>query len=209
MEYLRGMYFKRVYLKENNKLPNSCKKSRRLIKNNPCLNQTFMSEQCQKYPVQIVKYVRISLAQVAHYLNQYSNFKIIWLVRDPRAVWYSRQTNKLVNFWCLPGLCGDLERLCQSYRINWEVSEQLLESVPDLFLRVRFEDIQKNPYREAERINRFLDTKNPGDILDKIKLLDNRTNFTTKKDWRGNLSDELRQEVESTCGDTMYKLGYI
>lgn len=207
MEYLRGMFFKRVYLKENNKLPDSCKKSRRRT-NNPCLNQTFMSEQCRKYPIQIVKYVRISLAQVSHYLS-YSNVKIIWLVRDPRAVWYSRQENKLVNFWCLPGLCGDLERLCQSYRINWEVSEQLKVSHPDSFLKVKFEDIQKDPYGETERITNFLQTNNPDEIRDKIKLLDTRTNFTTKKDWRDNLSDELRLEVERACGDAMYKLGYL
>lgn len=206
-QYLRDMYYKRAYLKENNKVPNSCKVRGKAP--NPCLNATYMSEQCGKYSVQIIKYVRVSLAQVAHYLKQYSNFKVIWLARDPRAVWYSRLNNKLVSFWCLPGLCGDLNRLCQSYEINWRVSEQLQYSYPDSFLRVRFEDIQQNPYREAERITKFLNPQNPEDIFDKIKLLDSRTNFTTRKDWRDNLSNEIRLEVERSCNDTMYKLGYL
>ena len=206
-EYLWGMYHRRAYLKENNKLPKSCKRSGKQL--NPCFNQSYMSEQCRQYPVQMVKYVRVSLAQVAHYLDDYSNFKMIWLVRDPRAVWYSRQTNKMVNFWCLPGLCGDLTRLCQSYEINWNLSERLLVSNPGSFLRVKFEDLQQNPYAEAERITKFLNFENAGDIFDRIKLLDDRTNFTTKKDWKDHLNDVSRLKVESKCGDTMLKLGYM
>ena len=206
-EYLRGMYFRRAYLRENNKLPSSCKGPGR--QTSPCLNQTFMAEQCRKYPIQIVKYVRISLAQVAHYLDDYSNFKVIWLTRDPRAVWHSRLNNRMVNFWCLPGLCGDLKRLCQFYEINWELSERLLISHHDSFLRVKFEDIQHNPFSEAEKITKFLDLKNTGDINDKIKLLDDKTSFTTKKDWRDNLTDEARVDVEHMCNATMHELGYL
>ena len=49
---------------ENKKLSRSCAPRPVNPDTNPCVDPIYLSSECRKYPVQLVKYVRISLEQV-------------------------------------------------------------------------------------------------------------------------------------------------
>ena len=208
VSYLKKMFAARGYLSKGSKIPEQCKGS--IKKSNPCLDTEYLSKLCAQYPIQMIKFLRISLAQVAHYLEKYANFKVIWLYRDPRAVWNSRLNNKLVNFWCLAGMCGNLTRLCQSYDINSEMSDTLSAGHPNNFMAVKFEDYQIDPYKVTEKIVNFLEMTPPGtdSIFKNIMSVDDKTDFKTKRKWELELSSEPLKQVEKECSDAITKLKF-
>ena len=206
--HLKRMYAARGYLRKGTKIPEMCNGP--LKKSNPCMDQENMSLLCNKYPIQMVKFLRISLAQIADYLDKYVNFKIIWLYRDPRAVWNSRVNNEKVNFWCLVGICGDLQRLCQSYDINLKVSEQLQSSHPKRFIMEKFEDFLADPYKETDKILTFLEIRaeTSDEVFKNIMSVDDKTYFESRRNWKDELSEGILKEVEDKCGNAITQLNY-
>ena len=146
---------------------------------------------------------------MAHYLAEDRDTKLIWLVRDPRAVWSSRLNNPLVKFWCLPGECGNLERLCKYYEINTILSERLSVEYPDRFRVVKFEGIAEDPVRATEDAIEFIGLDNSDSNLSKVKKIQNRTNFTRKQSWEDKLDKDVIRNIEELCRTSMEKLGYF
>ena len=202
------MYNSRPYLEKNNKLPKKCKVPRPVKEDNPCLNRDFMKNICANHPIQVVKYVRISLHQIEGMLDKYPDLKVIWLVRDPRAVWNSRVNNKSVKSWCGYETCGNITRLCQSYDINIKVSKRLNKYHSQQFLVQKFEVLQNDPFGAGDIIVDFLGLENGDAILNKISDLSKNTNFTTKRDWHDYLTEEQREIVQDNCMSSMIELEY-
>eukprot|EP00116_Pleurobrachia_bachei_P005429 sb/3465691/ len=202
---LKTMYNTRPYLEENGRVP--CR--RPVKRTSVCNDPTWMSTLCRQFPVQMVKYVRISLNQVISYIKSDPQVRVIWLARDPRAVWQSRSHNPMVKSWCHQGLCGNLTRLCESYDINLALAEEYSVTHPDQFTRVQFEAVQDDPVGEVGRVFNFLGLDMTEDVYEVMGKMQQRTNFTTKKDWESGLGEELQSSVENECRGSMLKLGYI
>ena len=163
-------------------------------------NISCLVKLCEKYSIHLTKFVRISLDQVAHFIDKYKNIKIIWLHRDPRAIW----NQKLKKDWCTPIICRNIDLMCQQFTENLEISRKLLIENPNQFTIVKFEDLLQNPVEEITRIAEFTG-------LNKDQLLNNGNigQFTGERhSWQSELSAVELHRVEEKCRVGISQLGY-
>ncbi|CAG7640783.1 unnamed protein product [Allacma fusca] len=74
-----------------------------------CFDFVFLNTSCKIFPVQVFKLTRIRGQAAEELLKRFSNSKIIYLVRDPRAIYSSR----MKVGWCpAQSPCGNTSLLC-------------------------------------------------------------------------------------------------
>lgn len=130
---------------------------------NSCFNATFLSQACQMFPIQLVKTVRLRLNLTQLFLNdEKMNIKVIFLVRDPRAIMSSRYNSVS---WCSDKPdCSSPEILCSDLQGDLKVATALSQIYPDRFMRVKYEDLATAPHQEIRRLMTFLGMEYSADI---------------------------------------------
>ena len=139
------------------------------------------------------------------------NVKIIHLVRDPRAVFLSRENVADKHPKNISNSCPRLKRNLEFWldTPNWLQNKYLL---------VRYEDLAEKPLLVAARIYKFLNISMPLSVKLWIKQNtdhDEGGKFSHTRDsrnaatkWRTNLSFQKVQYVQSRCHSVMDLLGY-
>ena len=141
------------------------------------------------------------------------NIKIIHLVRDPRAVYYSRL--KIPRNTYTPDVSITCPRLERNVRTGLSRPQWLR----DKYLLVRFEDLANAPVAVAEKIYNFLNITMPDPVY---KWIQHNTQGSTEDDvysvsknsrttavkWRQALSLKQVLYVQSYCETAMGLLGY-
>ena len=93
-----------LFKKHNWRLWDSCRNV--LPLNTMCFLPEFLSFACRLHPIRLIKTVRIRLKSLASLLEDPQlKLKVILLVRDPRGVFNSRQSD-LVSAWCTGDDCA-------------------------------------------------------------------------------------------------------
>lgn len=165
-----------------------------------CFDVGHISKRCQELPIHVIKYVRVTLDQVAHLMDKYSNVKVIWMYRDPRAVW-----NRRIRYdWCHPVMCRNPSIMCDDSNKNLVLSKHLLLTNPEQFTTLKFEDITRNPQMEFLRVVRFINMK-PNQVLETV----GKEYFTPETNgWQENLPYLEREMIEQKCASSIAGLGY-
>ena len=92
-----------------------------------CTNLDYLSAICKIIPIQIIKLDRMGLKvarNLAKSTRKKQNIKIIYLVRDPRAVINSRKSRS----WCVSEpICMDSRNLCEYIFEDHHVAKGLLK----------------------------------------------------------------------------------
>ena len=140
------------------------------------------------------------------------NVKIIHLVRDPRAVFLSRENiADIIHQKNVSNPCPRLKRNLQF----WLNTPSWLQNK---YLLVRYEDLAEKPLLVASRMYKFLNINMPLSVKVWIKQNTNQNKggkFSHTRDsrsaamkWRTNLSFQKVQYVQSRCQSVMDLLGY-
>lgn len=145
--------------------------------------------------------------------------KIIFLVRDPRAVMSSRY--KLS--WCLHNEnCTDSRVLCDRIQANIESLKMIKNSMKNIsIILLRYEDLIGDIWKSTNSLFKFLEIV-PNPSLDQwIRkhtlandfLLNPHSTYRNIKSqqtigWRENLSYEDLLDIQYDCSDVMNELGY-
>lgn len=106
-----------------------------------CYNAEFVQSICNIQPIQLVKTVRMRTRQIAPLLDQL-DFKLILLLRDPRAVRSSR--NKLG--WCNFASCNDVRYLCRHYEEDLEYAKKIQQFHSSKILIIKYEELVTYPH---------------------------------------------------------------
>ena len=165
-----------------------------------CLDTEYFMEECRKRSTHVIKFVRIPLSHVVHFIEQYANIRLIWMYRDPRAVWNRR----IVYDWCTPFICSNSDMLCDQFNTNQALSGELLARYPDQFMMVQFEAMMKNPVMVMRRVTDFLKMK-PDTVLERAK---SERFGTERHEWVKELPFFERMTIDQKCGRSMLALGY-
>ncbi|XP_054706330.1 carbohydrate sulfotransferase 1-like [Uloborus diversus] len=199
--------------------------------NNVCYNATYMDSYCSKKDILIAKTIRIKLPEVIDlFYNPSLNLKVIYLMRDPRGSFNSR--NKFpIAAWCKKDvLCHSAKQFCTSLEDDLEAVCHLRAEKPTDFLAIRYEDLAMNPYQTTKTIVRFLGfeeipknlvsfLKTHTSVQDKLKIRTKamgiefpystfRNSAMAATSWRKEMSFVRLTELQKSCQPVLNFFGY-
>lgn len=169
---------------------------------------------CKSKSIIAQKVIRLcDIDQIADFKSKIPNLKIIFLYRDPRGIFSSRQ--KLIG----ESLAfKTVEKTCDMYSKTIAKSKQL----GDDFLSIRYEDISMDPMAAAEKIYDFVNEKLPSsvrkwisgtmnaeDTKTKSKYSTNKDPIATMTKWRFAQKYEHTQFLQNVCSDYIKEGGYL
>ncbi|XP_064579267.1 carbohydrate sulfotransferase 4-like isoform X1 [Zonotrichia leucophrys gambelii] len=195
-----------------------------------------VEEACKTYSHVAIKEVRFFDLKVLYPLltDPSLNLKIIHLVRDPRAVFRSREntvqelkhdSNIVVGFQKAKGEMGPyntMQVICKSHVEIYKAGSQAAPSfLKDRYLLVRYEDIVRDPLARAAEMYRFAElhftpelqkwvhniTHGKGDGARAFDI-GSRDALRVSQAWRNALPFQKIEKVQNVCKDAMDLLGY-
>lgn len=223
-----------------------------LFNRNDIISQTDCRTVCERYPFDtaenscktyshiVIKEVRFfdlkSLSQLLK--DPFLNLKVLHLVRDPRAIFQSREK-------AASELYNDDNIIIKSLPINmfgrkkenvpYKLMEKICKSQVDIYLSatngshsaldsrymmVRYEDIVRNPIEKASQMYQF----GKLNFLPKLKywihnlthgkgrgqrfLINSRDAVNVSRAWRTSLQFESVQKIQNVCAKAMKVFGY-
>lgn len=147
IDYLQFAYTNPEMFVRNSRLWNICSTMPR----SKCYMPDNIGKLCSLFPLQVMKLVRVRLAFLSSLLER--NAKIIWLIRDPRAVINSRRSSVS---WCTTPSCKEPRYLCKDLFDDFNAYSKLKATYPDKIMILRYEDLAKDPYSKTQAVLAFL-----------------------------------------------------
>ncbi|XP_007431841.1 carbohydrate sulfotransferase 4 [Python bivittatus] len=199
-----------------------------------CGNYPFskVEEACKTYSHVVLKEVRFFDLRVLYplFIDPSLNLRIIHLVRDPRAVFHSRENaaNELARDTKIVVRHKNNMKDMKPYAImkaicksHIDIYMQVKQSLKDRYLLVRYEDIVKTPLASAAQLYQFAGlhflpslqswvhniTHGQG-LGTKVFDTDSRDAMNVSRAWRKTLSYFQTATVQNICKDAMKLLGY-
>lgn len=185
-----------------------------------CCDTNYVDGVCSRTKTRIIKETRISLASIEKLLQRLpptTNIKIVFLVRDPRAIYQSRKHFR----WCKTSSCIDYEKLCEDLTSDLEVYPRLVENYGDKITMVRFEDIALEPFEKGEALYNRVNLPYTSETIDYIynhtneNNVDNNSPYSTLRNskqiitkWIDNLNETIVDAIQDSCGFVFQQLGY-
>ncbi|KFO93037.1 Carbohydrate sulfotransferase 4, partial [Buceros rhinoceros silvestris] len=195
-----------------------------------------VEEACKTYSHVAIKEVRFFDLKVLHPLltDPSLNLKIIHLVRDPRAVFRSRENTMaelkrdsdiIVGPQGTQGETGPyntMQVICKSHAEIYKAGRQAIPSfLRDRYLLVRYEDIVRDPLARAAQMYRFAElpftpalqkwvhniTHGKGQGAEAFDI-GSRDALGVSQAWRKTLPFQKVEKVQNVCKDAMDLLGY-
>lgn len=181
-----------------------------------CSNANFLSAFCKLFPLQSMKILRLRLAMADQLLEDPSlNVRIVFMVRDPRAVLLSRKHCK----WCGGNPdCDHLPTVCNDMVVDYYSAKNLQTKYPHRFKVVRYEELSLDPFPVTEEILKFyglpfnqivvdfLESHTKQDIGNIFSTF--RDSSTTPFRWIRNLTYTEITDTQMTCSEALNLWGY-
>lgn len=182
-----------------------------------CRSISFREAFCNIFPRQTMKLVmaRITMAEPL-LCDTELNVRVVLLVRDPRAVYFSRQG---LNHCNSHPDCYSMENYCKFLFDDYNNAKLLLKRFPETLKVLRFEDIAKNPFSTAPEILSFFQLPYGKKVDEFLATHTNETKggtFSTFRDtkhvlskWMKNLNMSTIYEIQTVCENAMKVWGYV
>ena len=107
---------------------------------------------CQKSKIRIMKTIRLEVTELGNYLEKFSNLKVIFLVRDPRAIINSIHLSP--DFW--PEENRNSGLVCHRNSRNFLAAQKLQIEFPNKIQILKYEDFIDNRLATIEKLYDFL-----------------------------------------------------
>ena len=179
-----------------------------------CLREEFLDNLCSLFPIQLMKVTRASLSVVSDLLqdSRLKDLKLLFLLRDPRAVMHSRSGYE----WCQESKdCREPSILCQHLEQDFETMSQLQADFPNRIMYLRYEDFAAKPKSEILHAINFLGLKHTEAMermiekrIDKNGKLIAHSADTSSNVWQSQMAYEKINEVQESCTKAMALWGY-
>ncbi|NXI59493.1 CHST4 sulfotransferase, partial [Chloroceryle aenea] len=195
-----------------------------------------VEEACKTYSHVAIKEVRFFDLKVLYPLltDPSLNLKIIHLVRDPRAVFRSREntvedlkrdSNIIMGSQGTKGETGlynAMEIICKSHVEIYKAGSQAIPSfLKDRYLLIRYEDIVRDPLARAAQMYRFAELHFTPELQKWVHNITHgkgkgtqafdigsRDALGVSQAWRKTLPFQKIEKVQNVCKDAMDLLGY-
>ena len=179
----------------------------------PC--SWLLEEECQTAKLLLLKTIRLNLAHVIKVAKRDPSIKVVHIVRDPRAMIYSRKK------WVRPSV-AEVKITCSRLLADIHLSRRLLELNESNYFFLRFEDLAQNPQQSARKLYSFVGadwTQTTTRWLTKhtSAMQDNGDEGTIRRNssahltrWKNdsNVANLFRRAASSECIKMLKHLGY-
>ena len=173
---------------------------------------------CNKAHVRVIKLIRIPLTYVQHLLPKYPNMKVIYLQRDPRGIFQSRQKTHLVK---KDMFNETVDMHCKRVDSDLEQLTMLQRKYPGRLKPILYEELAERPLKVSESLfdfcglnftlqtqNYILSTTSSGGA-DSCHFCVARGNSTeTAYKWRKTVSLNDVLYIDKKCSASYETLGY-
>ena len=159
-----------------------------------------LESKCRTSKIRVTKVVRVSLRLVPRLLTQFSNLKIVFLFRDPRANLNSRIFTAWfpVNESDVTTAKNAIRSLCVQMSEDIKMVDRLKAYFPGRFIDVRLEDIVRRPVLSFESLFRSLNLElTSKHVREVMNLYLARPNFDSK--WKHALKSDFVRFMEKEC----------
>ncbi|XP_068134427.1 carbohydrate sulfotransferase 1-like [Hyperolius riggenbachi] len=198
------------------------------------VNLTLASITCRTHKHMAIKTIRIPEIKYLRTLleDPRLNLKIIHLVRDPRAVLFSRiytfvDQYRAYQIWNSSGRkphnldLSFIQNICTDYSNSVETAFSKPSWLRGKYMLVRYEDLARDPVRKANEIYNFVGLEWKENLTAWIeentnavvpsnvnKYTTNRNSSKTTDNWRLRLNFNIVKSVQELCRTTLSQLGY-
>ncbi|XP_077988185.1 carbohydrate sulfotransferase 4-like [Glandiceps talaboti] len=174
---------------------------------------------CRARPNKIIKSCRLFSILEAEQLLKEDDIKVIFLVRDPRAMAISRmhfthnftplqnfKTEKIDEFRLDKKMEEVVPDYCEWLVENYFRGSNIPEWLKNRYLLIRYEDMQTHPKHVVQQMYDFVGVNMTDDIIQLIEELDLGNN---SERWRDNLRIEEVLRIQQICGEEIFQaFGY-
>ncbi|KAK8375434.1 hypothetical protein O3P69_008346 [Scylla paramamosain] len=209
-DYLKFAFVNHDMFMRNSRLWSMCSAMPRT----KCYTPDTLARLCSLFPVHVMKVVRARLQLLAPLLSD-PRVRLVWLVRDPRAVMNSRTSSVT---WCQTRACSDPGYLCSDLTADFSTYLVLKETHPDQVMLLRYEDLARNPYEKSREVLTFAGLtfhRQVKEYLDDHLTSDEDEPWSTRHDPRTRVARWMKvmgfEDVVRTqyhCHSIMKSLGY-
>lgn len=177
---------------------------------NMCIPDMYTA--CQKSKIRVVKTVRLSMHTAEYMLQRIPNFRIIHLIRDPRAVALSRRLDpSFRGIFSGKDLSKEAELYCSNVIHDIKIRSQLEELFPNCCLQVIFDELAQKPFKGIDRIYSFLNETIPPGVKDWLVLNTQgeiRDSKAVVKKWRKQLPMKEVKKINIACREFFELVNY-
>jgi hypothetical protein len=182
-----------------------------------------LNEKCKSSSFRSFKEIRLDMRVVQQLLEQDDSIKVIYYVRDPRALAMGRKNRKLMSRSAKGNVTKEAELLCKTMLNDYRVFRQIIAEHPNSVLLTRYEDVAKYPKFYLEKIYRWLGSEPiPSTLSQKWMMkfhaetenLDYNMSIYRKNSteaafaWRKLIKPYTLKSMNDICQDTLKVLGY-
>ena len=161
-------------------------------------------EDCLTKPIMASKVIRLDDLEYLELFKRDPNFKIIYIVKDPRSLYLSKAKVMEMTQESTNELCTAYNRNLKYYK------SEKGKWLQDKMLTLRYEDLALHPVENMHKIYKFIDTNEGLPELD--AMYQNLTNIDAREStfkWRFDLDMPDLDQIQNGCGRETFKdLGY-
>lgn len=167
----------------------------------------LLKEVCEESRVRTTKTVRVNMATAEYMFKHFTNFRVIHLIRDPRAVALSRFGHKSFrgkNSKTIPHEAG---LYCNEVLRDIQIRNRIEEKFPGSVMQVIYEHIVTNPMEQIRGIYSFLNETMPGKVEKWLEANTDgamRNSTAIAEKWQSKLTYKMAQQVSEACAE-LYK----
>uniref|UniRef100_T1JVN5 Sulfotransferase domain-containing protein n=1 Tax=Tetranychus urticae TaxID=32264 RepID=T1JVN5_TETUR len=179
-----------------------------------------LTKLCLPLENRVIKSVRLPMSALELFMlsmDPFIDFNIIYLVRDPRAMFNSRTKHP----WCTSDPeCIQPQSICQQMREDINTYNRLVKLYPNKLSVTRHEDISMKPEETVQRLYKSLNLPFTDEL--KVYLYFHTSNLrksgkysvikhskTVVNQWMKQMKKDEIEEVQEYCEDVFKLLGYV
>jgi len=212
--------FRRLWL--NQKIGNSADEDAKLFfaKHQSCLQrqrkllkrkcQNLLSDVCINHPIRVIKTVRATMESMEPLLRTLSNFRVIHLVRDPRAVALSRKlfvgyVRGIYSGNDTDTIMKEAKLYCSTVVRDIKARQRLERDYPGKIYTLLYDDLVTNTNLYLEQVYEFLDTTPPYSVVKwlsthgRMNSKINKTSEEIAKQWQNFISVQVSEQIIESC----------
>ena len=166
------------------------------ICSDPLSYETF----CSAFPHQVLHSRHLSLNFARQLMEENSDIKVIFLVRDPRGILRDSKIKP--------------SKLCSSLSSDWDSALRLMSDFPHQFTLTRYETLAVAPQTQLENLLRSLQlptlkTLTVDDVNeDEEDWSPKKNSITRVNSWKSGLTSKELKSIENVCVETLSKMEY-